>query len=112
LILSATVPFHSGGGLNVSSRSERCYLRSACAIFKKEIREKLTVPISGRKKLLVALGALIITVLLSLLVPQSVVMIYFLIIFIVIIYAFVKIIQTLVSPSEREKLRKEIWGEQ
>ena len=70
------------------------------------------MPISGRKKLLVALGALTTIVLLSLLVPQSVVMIYFLIIFIVIIYAFVKIIQTLVSPSEREKLRKEIWGEQ
>jgi len=65
-----------------------------------------------RKKLFALTSAMIVVGLLCLLVPQIVVIIYFLIIFAVIIYAFVKIIQTITSPSEREKLKKEIWGEQ
>jgi len=65
-----------------------------------------------RKKLFALTSAMIVVGLLCLLVPQIVVIVYFLIIFVVIIYAFVKIIQTITSPSEREKLKKEIWGEQ
>jgi membrane protein implicated in regulation of membrane protease activity len=66
---------------------------------------------SKRKRTLVLVGVLAATALLCFLVPQSVIAVYFLIIFIAFIYAFVKIIRILTSPSEREKLRQEIWGE-
>jgi len=71
-----------------------------------------TVLKNKRKRLLALIGTVITTVLLCLIVPQSVIAVYFLIIFIAIIYAFVKIIQTMTSPSEREKFKHEIWGEQ